>query len=107
LQLLRVVNPKVKIVIFTDNKSKNSLNKIFIDEFKKEYQLQLTIKRNNNEFHDRYIFIDCGYNSQIVYHCGASSKDAGNGVCTISQINDKNIYKDVVERILKHDELEL
>ena len=107
LQLLRVVNPKVKIIIFTDNKSKNSLDKNFINDFKKEYGLSLTIKRNNNEFHDRYIFIDYRYNSEIVYHCGPSSKDAGNGICTISQMSDKDVYKDIIERILTHEELEL
>lgn len=107
LQLLSVVSPKVKIIIFTDNKSKNSLNKNYIDDFKKEYGLSISFKRNNNEFHDRYIFIDYGYNSEIIYHCGPSSKDAGNGICTITQVSDKALYRDIVERILKHEELEL
>ena len=106
LQLLSVVSPKVKIIVFTDDKAKNSINKNFIDDFKKEYGLSISFKRNNNEFHDRYIFVDFEYKNGVVYHCGSSSKDAGNGICTITQVSDKELYKDIVERILKHEDFE-
>ena len=36
--------------------------------------------------HDRYIAIDFGTNNERLYHCGASSKDAGSRITTITEI---------------------
>ena len=41
------------------------------------------------------------------YHCGASSKDAGNKVTTISKINDITNYKTMIQELLLNQTLSL
>ena len=107
LQLLKCCNPNVDIILFTDNKGRNSLNKSFINDFKNETGFNITIKKNNNKFHDRYIVIDYGSKSELIYHCGASSKDAGKRITTITKIEEKELYKSLIDEILKNDELRM
>lgn len=45
-----------------------------------------TFKKNNNRFHDRYIIIDYKTDNEKLFHCGSSSKDAGNKITTITKI---------------------
>ena len=45
--------------------------------------------------------------SQNIYHCGASSKDAGNKVCSISSTADHDMYKPLIENLLSNPELVL
>lgn len=104
LLLLKCCND-INIIIFTDNKAKNSINKSFINDFKKDTGLNIIFKRNNNRFHDRYIIVDFNTNNELIYHCGASSKDSGNKITTITKINDSNIYYQLINDILNNDEL--
>ena len=103
LLLLKCCNG-IEIIIFTDNKAKNSINKSFINDFKKDTGVNIIFKRNNNRFHDRYIIIDFNTNNELIYHCGASSKDSGNKITTITKINDNNIYYQLINDILNNDE---
>ena len=107
LQLLKCCNPNVEIIIFTDNKGKNSLNSNFINDFKTDTGFNLTIKKNNNRFHDRYIVIDYNTKSELIYHCGASSKDAGKRITTITKIEEKELYKSLIAEILNNDDLNI
>lgn len=107
LQLLKCCNPNVEIIIFTDNKARNSLNSNFINDFKTDTGFNLTIKKNNNRFHDRYIVIDYNTKSELIYHCGASSKDAGKRITTITKIEEKELYKSLIDEILNNDDLNI
>ena len=91
LTLLKEIKKNVKVTIFSDNVN-HSLSKEEFDEFKKEYNLDITIKVTNNMYHDRYIFIDYKTKNEIIYHSGSSSKDSGNKVTTINMVNDNTIY---------------
>ena len=105
LQLLKCCNPNVDIILFTDNKSKNNLNSNFINDFKADTGFNLTIKKNNNRFHDRYIILDFNTDNYMIYHSGASSKDAGNKINTITKVLEKEVYIDLINVILNNDEL--
>ena len=102
LVLLKSVPKDVKITIFTDNLKKGLHHKEY-DDFCKEYpDIAISFKRTNGIFHDRYIIIDFGTENEIIYHCGASSKDAGSRVCSITTITDNEIYKPLIENLLKN-----
>ena len=105
LVLLKSVPENVKITIFTDNLKKGLHQKEY-DDFCKEYpNVKISFKRTNGIFHDRYSIIDFGTENEIIYHCGASSKDAGSRVCSITTIADNEIYKPLIENILKNQSL--
>ncbi len=107
LVLLKSVPENVKITIFTDN-LKKGLHQKEHDDFCKEYpNVLVSFKRTNGIFHDRYIIIDFGTENEIIYHCGASSKDAGNKVSSIMTSDDHELYKSLIKNILKNQELVL
>ena len=99
LLLLKSINPKVKVIIFSDNKGKNSLAKEFINDFKKDTNINLAIKENK-EFHDRIIVIDFNYKNEVIYHLGPSIKDSGNSVGGIDIINDRLKYKEIISKMI-------
>lgn len=107
LQLLKCLNSNIEIILFTDNKGKNNLNSNFINDFKTDSCLNISLKKNNNIFHDRYIVLDYCARSEVIYHCGASSKDAGNKITTITKIEEKELYKSLIAKILNNEELKL
>jgi hypothetical protein len=107
LQLLKCCNSNIDIILFTDNKGKNNLNLNFINDFKTDTGFNLTIKKNNNRFHDRYIVIDYNTKSELIFHCGSSSKDAGKRITTITKIEEKELYKSLIAEILNNDDLNI
>ena len=107
LQLLKACREGVSITICSDNKAKNGLNENFIKDFVEETGLSLTIKKSNGIFHDRYIVIDYGFDNEVIYHCGASSKDAGAKVSAIRIIEHPEIYRPLIENILSPEKEDL
>ena len=107
LQLLKCCSVFIEVVVFTENKGRNNLNSYFINDFKNDTGLSITIKENKNKFHDRYIVLDFGTNSETIYHCGGSSKDGGKKITTIMKIEDKELYEQLIIEILNNDELVL
>lgn len=107
LLLLKACNSKVKITIFTDNKAQNSLSSDWVKDFIKDTGLSITIKKTCRSYHDRYIFIDCGTKHEELFQCGASSKDAGSSVSSITKIETSSLYHPLIEELLKNDTLEL
>ena len=105
LQLLKVCSPDIDIIIFSDNKAKNNLNSNFISDFKKDTGINIVFKVNNNEFHDRYIVIDHNTKEEMIYHCGASSKDGGNKVTTIDRLERIEEYKSLIDKMIENDYL--
>lgn len=95
----------VEITLFSDN-IYNGLAKLEYDEFKKEYPLvNIKFIKSNKLFHDRYIVIDYDSSEERIYHCGASSKDAGKKINTITEIEDIVVYKDLIKKILNNQKL--
>ena len=60
---------------------------------------------NKNRFHDRYIIIDFNTVNYKLFHCGASSKDSGNKINTITKVEDKDLYYNLIDEILNNNEL--
>lgn len=107
LVLLKSIPENVKITIFTDN-LKKGLHQTEYDDFCKEYpNVTISFKHTNGIFHDRYIIIDFGTENELIYHCGASSKDAGSRVCSITTTADNEIYKPLIENLLKNQTIVL
>lgn len=94
LSLLKTVSKDVRMTIISDNKSKDKVDDIMLIDFALDTGLQIELKPNNGLFHDRYIFIDINYDSEMIYHCGHSSKDSGNRITTILEIKDLKLYKE-------------
>lgn len=66
-----------------------------------EYPLiQFDFRKTCGVYHDRYIVIDYGRKTEKIYHCGASSKDAGKKVTTITQVTDRQVYHPLVDALL-------
>ena len=61
--------------------------------------INLSIQQTSRKFHDRYIFLDYDTPNEKLFHCGASSKDAGNKVTTIMQIECPEFYHALVESL--------
>ena len=84
-----------------------NLNSNFINDFINDTGFNIQFKKNNNRFHDRYIIIDFDTENEIIFHCGASSKDAGKRITTITKIEEQYIYKELVKDILNNENLVL
>ncbi|HHJ7728464.1 TPA: ORF6N domain-containing protein, partial [Streptococcus pyogenes] len=99
LELLRAARDKTQIVVFSDNvKNKDMLTKNILDDFRKDYpNIDLKLKIAGKKYHDRYIAIDFGTENEAFYLCGASSKDAGNKISSITKIEEssKDMYHDM------------
>lgn len=105
LVLLKDVPENVEIIIFSDNLGKK-LHSIEYNDFQKEYpDINIELKKSGGIFHDRYIIIDYKTENEKVYHCGASSKDAGDRVTTITEVPEKEIYNNLIENLLKNEKL--
>ena len=107
LVLLKSVKPKIHITIFSDNIG-NRLHQTEFSDFCKEYPgVHVALKKTNGVYHDRYIIIDFGTADETIYHCGGSSKDAGTKITSISQVEDRSNYQNMVIALLKNQPLVL
>ena len=105
IQLLKSSNPGVRIIVFSDNKAKNSLTKSFITDFKADRpDLHIELKKSKGRFHDRYIVLDYPGKTRL-FHCGASSKDGGNKITTIMEVENPETYLDLISNILSNEDL--
>ena len=104
---LRNVNPGVMITVFSDNKQSH-LRRADLNDFRNEFPgILIDFKRTNNTMHDRYIILDYRKRSEKIYHCGASSKDAGKKTTTIMEVQDRAVYKQLVDILIKNPVLVL
>ena len=107
LVLLKDVPSSVEVIIFSDNIGKG-LHTLEYQDFCKEYPFRkITFQKSGGEFHDRYIIIDWNTEHQRIYHCGASSKDAGQRITSITEVVDQMIYTDLINKLLKNPMLKL
>ena len=107
LVLLKYVPSSVEIIIFSDNIGKG-LHTLEYKDFCREYPFRkITFQKSGGEFNDRYIIIDWNTEHQRIYHCGASSKDAGQRITSIMEVVDQMIYTDLINNLLKNPVLKL
>ena len=108
LQHLAHAKPAVKITIISDNKARPRLTQAEYQDFLTENPgRNISFLQSLNQSHDRYIVLDEGTKDMKVYHCGASSKDAGKRITTITRIMDIDDYKDTIRSMLTNPILAL
>ena len=102
LDLLRQIAKGVSVTIYSDNRSFETLT----EQMQKDFlavrpDVKFAMNKTKDKFHDRYIFLDYGLKSEKLFHCGASSKDAGNKITTIMQIEYTQAYYCIMEMLKK------
>lgn len=109
LELLRESKDNVEIIVFSDNiKTKDMLTKTMLKDFRSDYSnIKISFKVTNGKYHDRYIALDYNTKDEKIYHCGASSKDSGSRITTISRIDDTSVYHQVFDELLCNKELKI
>ncbi|MBE5969805.1 MAG: ORF6N domain-containing protein [Lachnospiraceae bacterium] len=98
----------VSITIISGNKDYSPLRLAEYNDFLIEYPgRNINFIKSVNKTHDRYIVLDYGTRTMRLFHCGASSKDAGKKITTITEIKEVNIYKDTINNLLANPPLTL
>ena len=87
LVLLKDISPKIKCTIFSNN-SCGGLHKVEFEDFKKQYpSINVSLKKQFQKIHDRFIILDYGTEYEKIYHSGGSINDAGRRETVISKLN--------------------
>ena len=111
LELLRAAKDNVEVIIFSDNvRNKDMLTKNILNDFRRDYpNINLKMKIAGRKYHDRYIAIDYGAENEAFYLCGASSKDAGNKISSITKIEEssKDMYHTMFGGMLSNKDLKI
>lgn len=104
LQLLSQKKNGVEVILFTENGHgrKGFLTNAVITDFNNQYP-PLKIKPNP-DWHDRLIVLDYKLPTEKVFHCGASSKDAGKKLCAINKIEKKELVHKSLDSLLLADD---
>ena len=91
----------VTLTAVSDNKSRPPLRQTEYNDFLTENPGKtIAIIQSVGRTHDRYIVLDEGTKDRKVYHCGASSKDAGKKITTSTQLTDIDDYKNTIHALL-------
>ena len=91
LDMLSKKNTDVSVILVTDKRA-SKLTQKEISAFNTQYgKLNILYSK---EFHDRFIIVD----DTIIYHCGASIKDAGRKTFAISRIDDPNYLQALLQK---------
>ena len=102
LLLIKNIKENIKVCIFSDNIGKG-LHQFELNDFQKQYpNIDISLYKTNGFYHDRYIIIDYKTPNENIFHCGASSKDAGKRITSINKINDKEIYHHIFDILLNN-----
>ena len=111
LELLRAAKDSVEVIIFSDNvRNKDMLTKNILNDFIRDCpNINLKMKIAGKKYHDRYIAIDYGTENEAFYLCGASSKDAGNKISSITKIEEssKDMYHTMFGGMLNNKNLKI
>ena len=106
LDLLRCVAKGVSVRIFSEQHGRTRLTESMLADFRAarpDVELD-DVRTTGNIFHDRYIYLDFGTDTEKLFHCGASSKDAGNKITTIMQLEDIAVYRALFGKLLREGE---
>ena len=103
LHLLSHKKAGVAVILLTENgfgRSRDRLTASEVADFDREYP---TIQiKPNPDCHDRFIVLDYGTKNEKVFHCGASSKDAGKKVCAINAIENTALVHPIIDALLQN-----
>ena len=111
LRLLHSVQAGVTVTVFSDNLS-NQLHAHDYADFQTEFpSIPVSFRQTCRTTHDRFIVLDYGTGDEKVFHCGASSKDAGIRLTTvISELTDKQLligFRGLVKKLMANPALML
>ena len=102
LNLLRNVRKGVFVLIFSDLLGGSRMTDDMLADYRAARpDVSIDKKPAMHKFHDRYILVDFKTKSEKLYHCGASSKDAGNKITTIVRLDDVDAYRNMFEELLE------
>ena len=97
--------PGVKLTIISDNRY-GKLRLSNYNDFLTEFPTKtIDFITSQDKAHDGYIVLDNGTAGMKVYHCGASSKDAGRRITTITRLMDIDDYKKTIKMLLANPPL--
>ena len=100
LNLLRNAPKGIAIWFFSDLLGGSRMTNDMLADFRAARpDVSIDVKPALHKFHDRYIFVDFKAKGEKLYHCGASSKDAGNKITTIVQLEDIEGYRPMFEEL--------
>ena len=98
----------VTFTVISDNKARPPLRQTEYNDFLMENPgRNITFLQSAGRAHDRYIVLDEGTKDMKVYHCGASSKDAGKKITTITRLADIGDYRNTIRTLLGNPPLVL
>ena len=111
LRLLHGVQNGVTVTVFSDNLG-NQLHAHDYADFQTEFpSIPVSFRQTCRTTHDRFIVLDYGTNDEKVFHCGASSKDAGIRLTTvISELTDKQLligFRGLIKKLMANPALTL
>ena len=96
------------LTVISDNKARPPLRQTEYNDFLTENPgRNIAFIHSTGRAHDRYIVLDEGTKDMKVYHCGASSKDAGKKITTITRLTDLDDYKNTIRTLLGNPPLVL
>ena len=99
LHLLQGAQNGVTITLISDNRG-GYLKATGYADFQKEFPSNpVTFLQSCNKSHDRFIVLDYGTPDEKAFHCGASSKDAGNRATAITEFSDSTL-KEALSNLL-------
>ena len=100
LHLLQGAHSGVEITLVSDNKG-NYLKAGDYTDFQNEFpDKSVVFIQSKSMSHDRFIILDYGTDEERAFHCGASSKDAGNRAAAIIEFSDSQV-KIALSKLLK------
>ena len=107
LALLKNIPQNIAVTIFSDNMGRG-LSQTDYNDFARQYpNLNISFTKTCGIFHDRYIVVDYNTATEKIYHCGASSKDAGSKVMSITLISENTVYHTIIDALLRNPALVL
>lgn len=107
LQHLVHANNNVELTIISDNRNR-ILKLSEYNDFQTEYPTKnINFIQSQKRAHDRYIVLDYDSEEMKIYHCGASSKDAGKKITSIMQVKDTSNYENMINELLANPPLVL
>ena len=99
LGLLKSCANNVEITIVSDNKARDGLSPQDLQDFTADTGNGISLAPNNGRVHDRYVVLDYGTKEEIIYHCGASSKDGGKKVSTMMRVENPQDYHRFIDSL--------
>ena len=108
LQHLAHAPAGVSITVVSDNRARPPLTAGEVRDFHAEnLAREIIFIRSMARCHDRYIALDLRTPDARIYHCGASSKDAGRRITTISQLMDADSHEAAIRGLVTNPSLAL